>query len=163
MKTQLKHYFISYFQKVEAEEAEEEIEDKPVKKGPDFKDIRELIDNVQIDEKPLEIGDIIFNLMTAINDQSEEHLSTYLPMFVDDMVAAKMTTVSITRGVGRFMQEMSDLATDVPRLPHIFFHSFIKPLIEKQRLDLKTIVWAYENQDDLFAFGGHFKIFAMLL
>jgi len=39
----------------------------------------------------------------------------------------------------------------------------IVPLLEKQRLNIKEIAWACESEDDLFAFGGHFKIFAMLL
>jgi hypothetical protein len=82
---------------------------------------------------------------------------------VDDVVAGKMNSASITRGVSRFMQEISDLSTDVPRLPHIFFHSVMKPLNEKSRLNVKDIVWACENADDIFAVGGHFQIFAMFL
>ena len=163
LQAQLKRYFLTYFSKRDSEEAEEEIEDKPTKQGPDFKEITELINTTQLYGVPVEIGDVLFHLMSSINDQAEVHLTTYLPQVVDDMVAAKMNSASITRGVSKFMQEISELSTDVPRLPHIFFHSVIRPLMEKSRLNVKDIVWAYENAEDIFSVGGHFKIFAMFL
>ena len=60
-------------------------------------------------------------MMEAITEISESHLSTYLPLFVQDIINAKMQTASITRGVSKFMQNISDRVIDCPHLPHIFF------------------------------------------
>ena len=47
MQAVLKRYFATYYQQTdEQEEEEEEMEEKPEKTGPDFKEIRELVDTV---------------------------------------------------------------------------------------------------------------------
>jgi len=37
------------------------------------------------------------------------------------------------------------------------------PLLEANKLDLPKVVWLCKNEEELFQFSGHFKIFAELL
>jgi len=55
------------------------------------------------------------------------------------------------------------LSTDVPKLPKIFWNAVMLPLLEANKLDLPKVVWLCKNEEELFQFSGHFKIFAELL
>ena len=39
----------------------------------------------------------------------------------------------------------------------------MRPLLEANKLDLPKVIWLSKNEEDLFQFSGHFKIFAELL
>jgi hypothetical protein len=51
----------------------------------------------------------------------------------------------------------------VPKLPRIFWSAVMRPLLEANKLDLPKVIWLSKNEEDLFQFSGHFKIFAELL
>lgn len=55
------------------------------------------------------------------------------------------------------------MSTDVPKLPRIFWITVMRPLLEANKLDLPKVVWLSKNEEELFQFSGHFKIFAELL
>jgi hypothetical protein len=51
----------------------------------------------------------------------------------------------------------------VPKLPRIFWRAVMRPLLEANKLDLQKVIWLSKNEEELFQFSGHFKIFAELL
>ncbi len=164
LQTKLKAYFSGYGKRGEEEgEAEEEIEEKPAARGPDFRELQEIMATAAIEERSVDIGDLLYHLLTAVFEMEEAFLRTHLPSVVEDVVAAALPAKSITRGVSRFLQEISDLATDVPHLPRILFDHVLKPLLDRKSLAFGQIAWANEDENELFSFAGHFKIFAMVL
>jgi hypothetical protein len=86
-----------------------------------------------------------------------------LPKFIEDFVSADLPVHSITKGFSRFIQSISDLATDAPRLPLVFWETVMYPLIKANKLDLAKVQWLSKNEDELFCFIGHYRIFTELL
>jgi hypothetical protein len=39
----------------------------------------------------------------------------------------------------------------------------MKPLLDAQRINLKEVVWLHQDEEMLFDFGGHFRLFANLV
>ena len=72
---------------------------------------------MQIDGMPVGIEDIIYLMMHAVMEEKTQILETYLPQFIQDVIASKLSPQGITKGVSRFVQTISDLASDAPKLP----------------------------------------------
>jgi len=57
---------------------------------------------------------------------------------VEDIVATKWR---LENGLSKFIQVLSDVVADAPMAPKWFFTLVFKPMLEKNRVDLKRVNW----------------------
>merc|ERR1712127_30148 len=57
---------------------------------------------------------------------------------------------------------LSDLVSDSPKAPEWFWQLVLKPMLDNKKFELKMIRWL-QPDDDIFALGGHFEVFAYLI
>ena len=88
-------------------------------------------------------------------------LEENLPKFVEQLLAAKANITALTKGVSRFVQLISDLTMDAPKLPQVFWKAVMLPLIRAKKLAIDKIQWL--EDDEVYSCGGHFKIMAYLI
>lgn len=137
---------------------------KDMKRMPDFKTVKDLIEGTSLNgQSNTTAGDILYYLMTGVLEQPISKLEEFLPTFMEDFIKCDYPSQTYIKGFSRFVQALSDLSTDVPKLPRIFWSAVMRPLFETNKLDLKKVTWLSPIEEDLFQFSGHFKIFAEFL
>jgi hypothetical protein len=119
-------------------------------------------------------GDAIFSmLLTRVFDEDtskvEAHLINYLMGVLDKQF---MTQGDIVGGLNMFGACLADLALDVPMIHQYLAHLVIRPLVEKEKLDVTKVSWVApvkpkteEDDEEEYLFGNDpfFKMLALVL
>jgi len=125
-----------------------------------------LKDNTTLNGKSTQGDDILFHFLTRVCDQHLDKLEKHLPVFIKDVVEAKVFTAkSYQFGLSRFLQAINDLAMDAPRIPQIFAEHILIPLVNNKRVELKDLVWWTEEEakDEYTMVDAFYKIGALLI
>lgn len=76
--------------------------------------------------------------MNGLLEEKNENIDQFLPKMVEDIVATKWR---LENGLSKFIQVLSDVVADAPMAPKWFFTLVFKPMLEKNRVDLKRVNW----------------------
>lgn len=149
------NYFTSYWKRTEENEDEEAQEGQESKfQQPNFQTLRQYVD-----ETTAQPEDIVYNLLSSICEERFEVIQEHLPKVVADIIGQQWKLAS---GISKFVQELSDMCSDSPRAPEWFWQLVLKPMLDNKKFELKMIKWL-QPDDDIFALGGHFEVFAYLI
>lgn len=147
-------YFDSLHKQKEIEPAEEADADEEYKPKT-FESIKQYID-----ETTGNADDLLYFLLNGVLEQKVETLQQHLPNVIQDFISVKQW--EFEGGLSRFIQELSDACSDSPHAPEWLFNLVMKPMIEKNRVNLKNIDWI-QPEEDIFAVGGHIQLIALLI
>lgn len=86
-----------------------------------------------------------------------------MPYWIDKLVVNKVLhNQDIMKGINSFFNVIADLESDVPHIARWFTSYFLFPLIEKQVVDTKQLVWPEPN-DEMYSVDAYFKVAAEIL
>lgn len=150
-------YFTSYFKRSQ-ENNQEEGQEATTPKAPLQPDFATIMQYVE--ETTATAEDIVYQLLQSVYEEKYEVIQQYLPKIVGDIIGAQ--NWKLASGVSKFVQELSDLCADAPRLPEWFFNLVLKPMLDAKKFELRMIKWM-QPEDEIYALGGHFEVFAYLI
>jgi hypothetical protein len=107
IKTFVYNYFQSHYKKKEDED--EEV------KAPEFNTLKYFVMDTTCEPE-----DILYQLLMSILDEKTEVIEAYLPKIVTEIISQPKW--SVTKGVSRFIKDISDMAADSLGLVAWFFN-----------------------------------------
>jgi hypothetical protein len=152
----IRGHFESLFKErvVEEDPEEEEEQKQPVSTANSFEEVK-----VFMKETNATAEDLVFFLLSDALEDPLDVINQHLPTVVKDLCGQKWP---LEQGLSKFCQGLSDNLSDYPHSPEWFFNCALKPLIEAKRINLNNMKWLQEEEDDIFAVGGHILLFAQL-
>lgn len=96
----------------------------------------------------------------SILDEKTEVIRAHLPKIVAEIISQPKW--SVTKGVSRFIKDISDLAVDCLDLVEWFFNLVLWPMIDSKKLAVKELQWL-NDKEDIFTLGGHYELMAQLI
>lgn len=172
MGKKLKKNFETFAQKLENAQLEDnEEEDEEPKSNDEAFDLA-LYKKLK-NENGKDYGHIFFSLLTKVFDEDTRKIEKHFTKYLDQLIAQKiLTKKDFSTGISKFVQFFPELVLDVPQIHKYTWNYVIKPLVEKNNLQLKFITWIpdekekkEDDEDDIVfdSSDSYFMLMAIIL
>ena len=133
-----------------------------------FNEIKRL-EHCTINNRSVNVGDLIFNLMTQVADHQPDFIEAYLPKFMWKLIKCYINSdysrfwslKGYAEGISRFSQTILDY--DAPLLPRIFFQCVIKPLMKCSIIKVEDIKWLPTNIENIPSAKCHYALLFLFI